>query len=340
MSKYFNRRNFILTMAISLVVLAFFLYNDFMNILSSLFQASIPWLIYGVISMLIFWFLEAHIYHSILQRYTSDISFGEMFKLTLATQFFNGITPFSTGGQPFQIYILNKRSKVSLGSITSASVQNFIVYQLALVFYCFIALLVHLFYPILNFQKYSTFIIVLGFILNTVVIAFLLFVSHSKRFMNFVSTFVLTFLARLRIVKDKEKTAKKFHDFIQSFTENIDLLKDEPRLLVQSIFLNACRLTAFYLVAYFVCRSLGLESVSVFEAILASAYTMLITSVVPLPGASAGAEFGFLLFFSSFIAGPVATAIMLVWRFITYYIGLVLGFFVFFFGYKPEKTSK
>lgn len=339
MRQYFNRRNFVITMVISFLLLFFFLYKDFINIFATLLQASLPWLIYGVISMVVFWCLEAYIYHSILSRYTRDISFWQMLKLTLATQFFNGITPFATGGQPFQIYILNKKSRIGLGKITSASVQNFIVYQLALVVYCFIALIVHFFYPILSFKKYSTFIIILGFLLNTTVIAFLFFVSHSKRFMNFVSNAGLSFLVKIRILKDKEKSKKDLEKFIQSFTENMKLLKQDPKLLIESIILNTLRLTAFYLVSYFVCRSLGLETISMFEAILASAYTMLITSVVPLPGASAGAELGFLLFFSSFIAGPVATAIMLVWRFITYYIGLIVGFFVFFFGYKPENVK-
>ena len=339
MKNFFNRKNFIYTMILTLILLVFFLHKDFSNILKALWQASLPWLLIGVVSMLIFWILEALIYHSILKTYTSDISFGQMFKLTLATQFFNGITPFSTGGQPFQIYILNTQSKIGLGKLTSASVQNFIVYQLALVIYCLGALISHLFHPILLFGHYSTTILICGFILNILVIGFLFFVSTSQRFLRFVSTAGLNFLAKLHLIKDKDKSQKKLLAFTKSFSENMDLLKKEPRLLLKTLILNGLRLTAFYMVAYFVCRSLGLKNITMPEAILASSYTMLITSVVPLPGASAGAEFGFLVFFSSFIAGPLATAIMLLWRFITYYIGLILGFFVFFFGYKPAEQN-
>ncbi len=341
MRKLFNRKNFIYTMIISFVLMVFFLHKDFMNVLGALLHASLPWLLTGVASMLIFWFLEARIYHSILRKYTSDISFWQMFKLTLATQFFNGITPFSTGGQPFQIYILNAESKAGLGKITSASVQNFIVYQLALVIYCLLALASHLFHPLLLFGKYSTVILICGFILNIMVIGFLFFISSSQRFLHFVSTAGLNFLAKLRLIKKKEAALEKLLAFTKSFSENMDLLKKEPKLLLETLLLNTLRLTVFYMVAYFVCRALGFHSITLLEAILASSYTMLITSIVPLPGASAGAEFGFLIFFSSFIAGPLATAIMLLWRFITYYIGLILGFFVFFFGYKPndQKTD-
>lgn len=339
MKTFFNRRNFIITMIISLVLLVFFLYKDFINILGALLHASLPWLFFGVISMLVFWYLEAHIYHSILQKYTNEISFMQMFKLTVATQFFNGITPFSTGGQPFQIYILNTESKLGLEKITSASVQNFIVYQLALVAYCFVALVIHLIHPMLLFGKYSGWILAGGFVLNILVIVFLFAVSYSPRVLHFVGTIVFNILAKIHIIKNKEKALHKLVKFTKDFSENMNLLKNDPALLFKTIFLNALRLTAFYMVSYFVCRALGFDNITMIEAILASAYTMLITSIVPLPGASAGAEFGFLVFFSSFIAGPLATAIMLVWRFITYYIGLILGFVVFFFGYKPEKSN-
>ena len=196
-------------MILTLILLVFFLHKDFINILGALWHASLPWLLTGIVSMLIFWGLEARIYHSILKKYTSDISFGQMFKLILATQFFNGITPFSTGGQPFQIYILNAQSKIGLGKITSASVQNFIVYQLALVIYCLVALISHLFHPILLFGRYSTAILVSGFILNILVIALLFFVSTSQRFLRFVSTAGLNFMARLHLIKNKDKSLQK-----------------------------------------------------------------------------------------------------------------------------------
>lgn len=339
MKKFMNRKNFIYTMVLSLVLLVFFLYQDFINIIGALLHASLPWLILGIISMMIFWFLEAQVYYSILRKYTTDISLGQMFKLTLATQFFNGITPFSTGGQPFQIYILNNESKLGLGEITSASVQNFIIYQVTLVIYCLLALGIHFFQPILLFGRYSTAIILVGFSLNLLVIGFLFIVSMNQKFLNFVSTFGLNFLVKIKIIKHKEKRRDQLLHFTKTFSENMKLLKTEPSLLIQGLCLTAIRLTIFYMVSYFVCRALGLQDITLVEAILASAYTMLITSIVPLPGASAGAEFGFLVFFSSFIAGPVATAIMLVWRFITYYIGLIVGFLVFFFGYKPDEQK-
>ena len=60
-------------------------------------------------------------------------------------------------------------------------------------------------------------------------------------------------------------------------------------------------------------------------SIVSCAYIMIIGSFVPIPGATGGIEFGFVQFFGNFITGSKLSAMMLVWRFITYYFSLILG---------------
>ena len=52
---------------------------------------------------------------------------------------------------------------------------------------------------------------------------------------------------------------------------------------------------------------------------------MLIGSFVPIPGGTGGLEYGFINFYGNFIKGSVLTAIMITWRFITYYIPMIIG---------------
>ena len=60
-------------------------------------------------------------------------------------------------------------------------------------------------------------------------------------------------------------------------------------------------------------------------SIVTCAYIMIIGSFVPIPGATGGLEFGFVQFFGNFITGSKLSAMMLVWRFITYYFGMIVG---------------
>ena len=66
-------------------------------------------------------------------------------------------------------------------------------------------------------------------------------------------------------------------------------------------------------------------SFNLFLSIVASAYVMLMGSFVPIPGGSGGLEYGFIAFFGNFLVGSKLTAIMLIWRFITYYLGMIVG---------------
>ena len=60
-------------------------------------------------------------------------------------------------------------------------------------------------------------------------------------------------------------------------------------------------------------------------AIVTSAYIMIIGSFVPIPGATGGLEFGFVQLYGNFIGGSQLSAMMIVWRFITYYFGMIVG---------------
>ena len=57
---------------------------------------------------------------------------------------------------------------------------------------------------------------------------------------------------------------------------------------------------------------------------------MLIGSFVPIPGGSGGLEYGFVAFYGTFISGSLLSAVMLVWRFITYYFGMIIGALAFY----------
>lgn len=335
-----NKNSFYLLAFLSFAVIAYFLKDDFGGILSQLSKVKLIDIALAGMMMIIYWLLETAAYQKLLNFTQNTLSFFDLFKTTMATQFFNGITPFSSGGQPFQIYIICKLSKSKVGRITSSALQNFIVYQLALVIYGLIALLSQYLLPFVHIEitKKVSVVIFLGFTLNLIVIVALIVLGSSKKVGFAIVKSFIYLLNKIKIVKNKEKSWEKMQKTLNEFHAEITTLSSNKSLLLVTLLLNLAKLTAYYSVAYFISIAIGIENISIIDAILASAYTMLITSIIPLPGASGGAEFGFLIFFSSVISGQKATAIMLLWRFITYYIGLILGFLVFTFGFK--KTNR
>jgi uncharacterized membrane protein YbhN (UPF0104 family) len=60
-------------------------------------------------------------------------------------------------------------------------------------------------------------------------------------------------------------------------------------------------------------------------------FLFLAVSFFPLPGAAGASEGGFLLFFGQFFMAATAVA-MLIWRFLTYYMILIVGSLIVLFG--------
>jgi hypothetical protein len=61
--------------------------------------------------------------------------------------------------------------------------------------------------------------------------------------------------------------------------------------------------------------------------VLAVQFLLYITaSFTPLPGASGAQEGGFYLFFKSFFPDSLIFAALLIWRFVTYYLFIIIGF--------------
>ena len=323
----------------TLIIVVLFLKDDIADVPDYISGSNPYWLAGGFASMAVFWIIEAKVFHLFMGVEKRLISFWMMFKLIISTQFFNAITPFSTGGQPFQIYILTRYHKMKGGKVSSASVQNLVSYQVALVSYGVIAIIMQFLHSDLIFSSLSNSLIVIGFSLNTFVVLLLISLSNSKKAIHYISSGSLKILVKLRFVKNKEKAKEKLLKYLKDFSEHSEHLWENKMLFVYSVFLHMLKLSAFYAVTFFVSRALGLSEITLAKALLVGAYTMMFTSLIPVPGAGVGAEFGFLAFFGPVIVGPKAVAIMFIWRFLTYYIGLIAGFLTYNFGYEEHSLD-
>ena len=104
--------------------------------------------------------------------------------------FFNGITPFSSGGQPFQAYGL-KQKNMKLSDSTSALLLNFLIYQIAINLFSIVCMV--LYFTRLK-EQVDNFIwlLVVGFSINLVIMLFLIGIGTIKWVGNlFVKLLVL-----------------------------------------------------------------------------------------------------------------------------------------------------
>lgn len=335
------KKNSIILLIITFIVLICVLKDDFPSIIQILANANILFIILAVLCFFIGIGFEAKAYQEIIQAYQYDYSFKKSYKMLVITKFFNGITPFSSGGQPMQIYML-KKDGIRLTKATNIIIQNFIIYQAALVIFGIIAIGINYYFNIFEKVTLLKQLVTVGFLINTLVMVGLLIISFSSRFNNFIVEKLITILNKLKIVKNKEEKLAKWREKVDDFHEGAEYLKNNKKLCVKAFIYNMIYLTLNYLMPYFVILGLAKtipSGATPLTVICSSAYVLIMGSFVPIPGASGGIEFGYYKFFGNFIKGSLLKASLLIWRTISYYLPMVIGGILFNLNTKGENKK-
>lgn len=320
-----KKLNIVILVVITGLVLYFSLRNDFNAIVNQIFNMNIWFLLVAFIFLILFWIFRSYPMYSFCKKINKDFKYGQAIQLTLRTQFFNAVTPFATGGQPYQIYYL-KQCGIDYASSTGVVLENFIVYQIALVILGLISLVtnqvLHIFSRVYLLQK----LVALGFIINTLVIVLMFVLAFSTKINRFLINLGISILTKFHIVKNKQEKQKEWDKNINKFhTSAMSLLKDKKTFIFNIVY-NFIALCCLYLIPLLVIYAMGeFNAFSSGIAIVTSAYIMIIGSFVPIPGGTGGLEYGFVAFYGNFVTGSKLSAMMLVWRFITYYFGMIVG---------------
>lgn len=329
MKKYFvkhkNIINVIILIIVTLLVLYFALKDDFNGIIEMIRNVNIFYLILAFSMVVIYWLFRSLALHTFTKQFKEDSKYSSSLQCMLRTQFFNAVTPFATGGQPYQIYYLASNG-ISTTVSTSIIIQNFIVYQIALILLGIIAVICNFTFHIFDKIALLQHLVLLGFLCNTGVIILMFILSFSKKINKLLINLGVSILTKLKIVKDKNKQLEKWNNHINKFQSGAKRLLKNKTKFIMTVIYNIVALLCLYSIPLIMLYAMGdFNSFNITTAIITSAYVMLVGSFVPIPGASGGIEYSFIAFYGTFMGGAKLKAIMLLWRFATYHFGLIVG---------------
>lgn len=317
--------NCLLLLFATFLVLFFSLKDNYKEILNIIKDLNKWWLLVAFLLMLCYWFFKSIALKQIVNNFKKDYSFKKAFNFILKINFFNAITPFSSGGQPFELYTL-KKENLKMADATTVVIEQFVIYQIALVILGIISIICNHIFHIFQDNSVLKNLVTIGFIANTIVTLVLFLIAFTKKINKVVVNKVINLLYKIKIIKNEEKQKEKFNKYINELYDGTKLLLNDKLAFIEMIFLNFMGLCCLYLVPLVLLYSTGdYTSYNGFTSIISCAYVMLIGSFVPIPGGTGGLEYGFIRFYGNFIKGGTLTAIMISWRFITYYIPMVIG---------------
>lgn len=323
MKKY--RTNIIVLIVITIFIMYLIMKDDFSSIINAISRVDIKFILISLIFMLFYVFFQSLSLHLYLKSIKNDYRLKDTFLLMCSAQFFNAVTPFSSGGQPFQMYLLKKQG-IKLTDSGNALLQNFFTYQLALIIMGTFAVILNNFLNIIPSTSLLRKIVLIGYIVNIIILSFLFLLGRAKKFNTKIFNKIFNFIFGFKFIKNREYMKEQAIKKIDEFYNSSMFFSKNKLILIKSTFYNIISLTIFYLIPVFIFLSIGeFNSINMLDSIVCSSYTYFVGSFVPIPGGTGGLEYAFIEFFRNFSSSSIISACMILWRLTTYYFPMILG---------------
>lgn len=282
------------------------------------------WLALALVMVVLYWVLESACVQVFSNKIFPGFSFWKMNIVTVIGQYFNCVTPLSSGGQPFQAYYYH-RFGMPYSKSAPMLLCRFISYQLVTTTYCAVVLVLRFTYFSTDYPALMA-LVIIGFIGGLGLMTGLLLLAFWKTGTIKAAKFFLKIGSKLHIVKDYEDMQKRAVALITSMYREARFLINQPKMLAKSAGITFIQLTEYFLISYVIYRGFGFNEADPLTIISCQAFVYMISSFVPTPGAMGAAEGSYALFFSSIY--PSASFVALstfIWRLLTFYFPIVVG---------------
>ncbi len=247
-------------------------------------------------------------------------------------KYYDNVTPFGAGGQPFQIYHLAKNG-VAAGPAGAIPVIGFLGIMVA-----FIAIAAVCFIFGGGFVQKSVAIRVMAYIgicfYMATPTAILLF-TFLPRAANAIMEFFIKILSKIRIVKDAARARDKVISKVAEYDDCLKLAIKQKGILAGTFFLSVLYHLALMSVPFFVILAFG-GTTSWLSAYVTTVFIYAAITFIPTPGNAGAAEVSFYAVFSMLTVGYIFWA-MLAWRFLTYYMFIICGLLLYLVKFLQNK---
>ncbi len=261
-----------------------------------------------------------------------DIKMSRTYNIAMTEHFFNGITPFATGGQPFQAYAFAK-AKVRPTESTCLLLMNFLVYMIVNNAFALCALF---YFPRFVNGSAMTVIAIVGFTMNFLVLVVTVLIATSHRVCNLFCK-IVDLLCKIkwvaRLLEPKKSELKEYFANVQTAFAS---LKKKKGAFILAIIAKIFSMGAYYFTTYFILQALHVpvDPSDMFFVLCGTSFAITMVVFLPTPGSSGGIEYAFKSVFASIALGAAASVAyggMLIWRLLSYYFVMLISLLFYIF---------
>ena len=297
--------------------------QSFTDLFASFASFDYFWLILMLVCVAAYYILENYTLWYYLRCENEPMGFFRALKATLIGQYYCALTPFSSGGQPMQVYYMHKQG-VPVGVATSAMTVKVVIFNITMVATAIIGVVYNISYFLYE-NSFAFVFAMIGIIANSVIIVLYCLMFFNQGFGNKVVRGAVKFLGKIRIIKNVEKTNEKLDSFLGEYFVAVDFIKKNPKKMAWLSITTFVQTFAFMSVSYCIYRAFGYNEQSPILFITLQYVLFIAVSYVPLPGASGAQEIGFMQIFGKFLPEDKIFTVMMIWRFFTYISCIIVG---------------
>lgn len=306
----------LISILISLTIIAIFqmLFSKNFNIFS-VFKFPIKILSINLLILFLIYIINALRLQMMLKFFGYKLPFIESLKNIFFAAFFTFITPMSIGGQPYQIYHLTK-NKIKGTDATNIVISKTLEISFVILFLDLI------------FIKSVLKIMPKSFGLSIVLIGFFVGLAISFAiFLNFVNRKILKkFLFFFKKIFKLKFTEQEVNDWINNLQESIKILwLKNPWLLFIDMLLYFLTLLLYNSILFLIVKTYVPKEISFFSLLGIFVMMNTVAYYIPTPGSSGGIEGTYQIVFSELFGPSIAINIITIYRFVTFYVILLLG---------------
>ena len=298
------------------------------NLINTLVGLNPYWIAFSITASLLAIFFWAMCWKSIINASGSHIRVRDIFPIFLSGVFANNITPLGqAGGEAAIAYILSSKTDINYEKSFATILVTDILNLLPFLLFSFLGLML---LAIRVQMSGNTLYISLGGVMASSLILVLFYLLLTKKdlvekVLLYITTKISTGLDFLSQKWTRRFSRENVKEKIEGFYECFDLMKEDKRNLGKAFVFSIIGWLAMVLSIQFIFVSLGLQ-ISIIMGFFVVALTSFV-SFTPLPGGTGGVEIAITIFLSSLIGLSLgsSSSVAILYRFVTYWIPLVIG---------------
>ena len=251
------------------------------------------------------------------------ISIGRAVNACLIGFYYSNITPSSAGGQPMQVNSLRKAG-IPVGYGTMTATIRFACNQFAI---CAMSMTFWLLNRNFVLQQLGdkVWLARLGWMINFAGVPLCLMAAYQRNLIQRISNWMIRLGVKIHLVKNEEAAVATTTNVLDTYHAALMDLARRPLQIMVQLLCSCFSMLGLIGAIYFVYHAFGFSGTPWYHLLTVSFLLYISASYTPLPGASGAQEGGFLLYYDGIIPGDRIGLALLVWRFFTYYMFLIVG---------------